>query len=297
MPLLILGRVDEAERTILAAQDLNRTVQNAASVSLNLANLASLACVRGDFDGAEQHARDGIASMRRAGYGWSGLLILPALACARALRGARSTAKEAIELLIQPGFVFEDPGFCVESVGRYQKLIDAYCGRRLEPDDGPARFLGSDDHPFGLDFASITPLCAEVEIAWYSGSDALSPNVHKALELADRRQMVFSIAWPFMIPRLRGMAAAMARRWDDAGAHFEKAVGMADRLGITTEMGRARLEYAWMLADLNQVRAKERASELLKSAASSLRVAKLEGFQRRAGDLASRLGVSLDTGS
>ena len=132
--LVGLGRLAEAEVAALAACELGREAENWAGCSIGLGNLVLVAVARGDFQAAERHAREALTMVRRARYGWAGPYFLPALACARVLRGAWDEAADALTILVTPGYVFDDPGASVRLLEWvYRQLVDAHAAR-LEHD-------------------------------------------------------------------------------------------------------------------------------------------------------------------
>jgi class 3 adenylate cyclase len=52
--------------------------------------------------------------------------------------------------------------------------------------------------------------------------------------------------WPCLIPRVMAMLDAVSRRWDDATTYFEKALGLARRLGYRLELAATLLAYGKM---------------------------------------------------
>src|SRR5262249_30283213 len=124
--LVGLGRLAEAEAAALAACELGRDTENWAGCSIGLGNLVLVAVARGDFVAAEDYAREALTMVRRARYGWAGPYFLPALACARVLRGAWDEAADALTILVTPGYVFDDPRPSIRLLeGGYQQLIHA----------------------------------------------------------------------------------------------------------------------------------------------------------------------------
>lgn len=294
--LQLLGRLEEAERTVEEADTLNRLVHSQANLSLTLANKTQLAALQANTDEAAKHATDCTQLVQRASYGWSGLLALPALAAAHALKANRDEAKQAINDILKPGFLFDDPALFAESMTRYHTLIDAYAGDDLEVNTDQKHV--TDLSPFapgpsGPDFAFMTPLCVEVEIAWFTGAESISPAASEALELAHRRGMVFTTAWPFLIPRVRGMAAALEGRWDDAECYLRSAIEIADEQHVVPEQARSRLDYSYLLLSNEAHPRPDAAAEFLKQAAGMFERAGMHGFGRRATRLADSAGIAL----
>ena len=69
-----------------------------------------------------------------------------------------------------------------------------------------------------------------------------------------------------LLQTLAGIAAAAGRRWDEAQAHYETALGLADKIPFRSEQAEARYWYARLLLDRNAAGDRERARDLLHAA-------------------------------
>ena len=126
-----------------------------------------MAVAFGDFDLAEQHAYETNLMVVRSRYPWGGLRSLLALACARTLRGAWAEAEDALDVLVEPGRVFEDPGPIVRAFARvFRHLLRAHAGRIERSLDTLADDLMK---VAGSDTYSLAPLCALVELGSLAG--------------------------------------------------------------------------------------------------------------------------------
>src|SRR6266571_7199596 len=95
--------------------------------SLGLSHLASVAAARGDFDAVERRTHETMVMVSRSRYPWGGFRSLLALAYARAMRGAWAEAEDALDILAEPGHVFEEPGPVIEAFARvFRQLLRAY---------------------------------------------------------------------------------------------------------------------------------------------------------------------------
>ena len=115
-PLALLGRLDEAEAAATAASSALAGTHNWADASLAVATLVSTAGFRGDFEAARRHAHEGLALARRSRYPWGCFLFLPSLAAARCQQGAWEEAEHALDLLVEPGEVFEEVSAPVQAL-------------------------------------------------------------------------------------------------------------------------------------------------------------------------------------
>ncbi|MGH7305829.1 MAG: ATP-binding protein, partial [Candidatus Rokuibacteriota bacterium] len=109
VPLTLLGRLDEAQAVALEACEVTRRSHDWGNHSLGLSHLACVAVARGHFVASEERALETLL-MSRSRYPWGGFRSLLALACARGLRGAWTEAEDALDVLVEPGRVFEQAG-------------------------------------------------------------------------------------------------------------------------------------------------------------------------------------------
>jgi tetratricopeptide (TPR) repeat protein len=264
MPLgfVLLGRLEEAETTARAAYELTRTIHEwGEGVSVALSHLASVAVARGDFVATERHAQETRSMVSRSGYPWGGFRAMLALACAYALRGAWREAEAALDLLLEPGRVFDNPG-PVERVfvATLRQLVLAYA------EDGPATLeiqVSEVMQHVRTDSYSLAPLCALVELADLLEAPLLAAQPSQALMLAAERGVLWSSGWMFLIPRVLGVAAMLRRQWDHAEGYFHAAMAAAEHSGAQPEMGRTYLDYARMLSARSTPGDQSRAFELL----------------------------------
>ena len=128
-----------------------------------LSHLASVSVARGDFAATERYAEETMQAMFRSGYPWGGFRALLALACAYTLRGAWREAEAALNMLAEPGRVFQEPGPVLRVfITIFRHLVQAYEGTGEEtltlqiPEVMPQ---------IGTDSYALAPLCALVELA------------------------------------------------------------------------------------------------------------------------------------
>jgi hypothetical protein len=104
---------------------------------------------------------------------------------------------------------------------------------------------------------------------------------------------VLSFAWPNLLPRVRGIAARLGGRYGEARDHLQRAVGLAERLGVLPELARSQLELARLLALHCDGSARDEAVETLRRAAVGLRSIGMRSFYENARALAARLDIGL----
>lgn len=294
LTLTALGRLDEAEGMALEACVLIHQTHDWGGYALALATLVTVAVTRGDFALAEQYAHEVMLMVRRSRYPWGGATALPALACARFLRGAWAETDDAIALLVEPGRVFEEAGPAYQAVARVQhQLVQAYTGAVEAVRQQFGAILPGTGRSGRPDIDSLTRSCALIEIGDLIDAPALAEQPYLALLQALEQGVVFSRQWVFLLPRVLGVAAMLQRRWDKAEEHFQFAVDTATRVGARPELGRSYLDYARMLAARDEGNDHNRATELVGQASLIFSELGMEPFAQRAARLAETLQTSL----
>ncbi len=286
--LVRLGRLDEAETMALEACEVIRKTQSWGDYSMALAALVSVAVIRGDFEAVERYTHETMQVVSRSRYPWSAVFALPALACARTLRGAWAAAEDALDMLVQPGSVFENVGATLHThVQIYRQLLRAYTSEILGE---PMSALAADLLPAGgIDASTLAPCSALVEMSDLMAVPTLAEPLYQALTLAAERGVLFSTEWAFLIPRILGVAAASCRWWDTAEAHFQEAINVMTNIGAQPELGRSCLDYARMLAARGGRSDRHRAIELVSKADLIFSEFDMAPFTRQAAQLAEAL--------
>jgi len=260
--LIALGRLNEAEEVALQACELGREVHDWGDYSVALAALAYVATAKGHFAESERHAAEALAMVHRSRYPWGGILALPTLSCARILGGDWAKAEAAIDLILQPGRIFDEVAGPVQIIAWvYQQLVRAHSGTleealRQQLTENSLRGIGSE----GGDIAFLASLCAMVETGDLIGAPRMAEEVYDVLAQAVSHGVMFSSGWVFLIPRVLGVAAAMRGQVEAAERHFETAIEVATRADARPELARTCLDYARMLGshaegDTRRVRA------------------------------------------
>lgn len=291
LALTLLGRLEEAETVSVKACEATRRSQDWSSSSLGLSHLASVAVARGDFDAAERWAHETMLMVSRSRYPFGGFRSLLALACARALRGAWTEAEDALDVLVEPGRVFEDPGAVVRSFSRvFHQVVRAHAHGVDEDLEGLARDLM---RVIGTDTYSVAPLCALVELADVAGAPAIAELPFRALSGAVERGVLFSSGWMYAIPRMLGGIAALNRQWDTAEEQFRLAIDATRRERALPELGRTYLDHARMLATQAEAGSRARAIESLRLGFQIFVDLGMHPFVRQAKRVAEVLNIRL----
>jgi len=288
LALTLLGRLDEAEDVSSKACGSTRMSQDWSNHSLGLSHLASVAVAKGDFAGTERYAHETMLMVSRSRYPWGGFRSLGALACARALRGAWSEVDDALDVMLEPGRLFEDAGRVVQTFGRvFRQISRAHAGSAVEPLEPLARDVMQ---AIGTDTYSLAPLCALAELADLAGAPAVAELPYPALSRAAERGVLFSSGWMFLIPRVLGCVDALNGRWAEAEARFQTAVEVGTRVGARPELGRTYLDFARMELARDD---RAEAGRLVAEAAAIFAALGMRPLLRRAEQLAQTLETRL----
>jgi hypothetical protein len=200
----------------------------------------------------------------RSRYPWGGFRSLLALTCARTLRGAWTEAEDALDVLMEPGRVFDDAGLVVRTFARvFREVVRAQSGASVGDLTALAKDLMA---VVGTDTYSVAPLCALVELADLADAPAIAELPHRALATGAARGVLFSSGWMYAVPRMLGVIAAVNCRWDAAETHLRTAIDVAGRAGSMSELGRSYLDHARMLVARGDEADRHRAIESLRLA-------------------------------
>jgi tetratricopeptide (TPR) repeat protein len=265
LTLMQMAKVDEAESTATEACNLAQELHDWGNHSLALAALVSIAVTRGDFELAEQRGLEIMPLMNRSRYPWGGARALLTLACARLSRGEWGQAENALDMLLEPGRVFEETGAVITTWVRvYRQLLPAHTGLSVDAtlEQLAQQVLAVER----TDLFNLAPLCALVEIGYLIASPPLVVEPYQRLAQALERGVVFSSWWIFLIPRILGVAATLNSWWHQAEAHFQAATDIALQVGAKPELGRTHLDYARMLVAHNKETNRLRALDLVNQA-------------------------------
>ena len=218
LALTLQGRLDEAETVALEACALTRKTSDWGDYSVALSHLTSLAVVRGDFEATESRAHETMLMVYRSRYPWGGFRSLCALAGARALRGAWAEAEDALDILVEPGHVFEDAGPIITVFARvFRQLLRVQSQAVTEALEPLAADLM---RVVRTDTYSLGPLCALVELGDLMAAPSIAELPYQALSLAAERGALFSSGWMYLLPRILGVIATLNRQWDTAQTPF-----------------------------------------------------------------------------
>jgi tetratricopeptide (TPR) repeat protein len=292
MPTVLfhLGRFDEATLVAQEAREFASKANNWGHYSLTTGTLTCMAVARGDFAAAERYAKETMDLLLQYRFPYGGALALPAMACAYMLRGTRVEAERALNTLMEPGRVFENPEPSFGPITHvYRQLI------RLQVDTNADIASPTVTHLLNMigterfDVTSLAPYCALIELSTCEvASDAMT-YLYTQLATALGQGILFSRGWIFLLPRILGVAATINQQWEIAERHFQEAINIATRVGASPELGLTWLNYAHMLAKRGAQRDLYNAADLLHKATPVLQELHMISFARRAARLSDTL--------
>lgn len=289
MTLFVLGRLGEAKGAFERAQAWTAHTHDWGDHSTALVAQVLRAVVLGQLDGVAAHVQETLLMLRRSHYPWGGVFALPALAGARSLRGEWAEASDALDLLVEPGSVFEEVGPTLQAMVWVHRQWMAAKADPTAPER--ERIVASlravaDAAQAMQGTGELSSLCALVEIGDACGAPELAEKPYAVLSLASERGVVFSVGWVFLLERVLGVAAALLGWWDKAELHFERAITTADDLGALPEAACSRLDQARMLVRRGAGGDRPRAAARLAEAIPTLRELGLRPLLREAERLA-----------
>jgi class 3 adenylate cyclase len=286
------GDLELAEQTTRRACELSRSTQDWAEYSLALATHVAGAVARGEFQRAEEQARESLAMARRSHYPWGAALSLGALAGARALRGDFAGAGRAVDMLVAPGEVFEDAGPALGFLARvYRQLIAARQGKTSEEPLAVRLLVADPSVP--PDPQTLSALCAGAETALRLGDVAVAASCSAPLARAASSGVALSTGWIFLVPRILGAIAARQEDWERAERCFAEAESLASRSGARAELALTLLDRARALARRSGSDDRRRAGELLQRASALFDDLGMAPLEEEAIELAAELGLRL----
>jgi class 3 adenylate cyclase/tetratricopeptide (TPR) repeat protein len=265
--LATVGRIEEGVRVGEEAVSIAERVGHVGALLLarRLDGIASI--VAGDIHGADVAAHAELELGSAIGipwicqtYTWLGIVQL----WRGRFEGALAHLKEGARL--------EPPGAWHGLVDAFILLTQAYAGRRDEAlailDARSAQFPSPGGRA-GTGVWLVTGTAVE-SLALLGERGRAAELYPLALDLASRGALVRG--WDYALTdRVAGIAAAAGEDWAGAEAHFRSAAALCDRLDHRMERPNVRYWYARMLAERRSPGDRERAREMLGSAADDWR--------------------------
>ena len=259
-----LGHLEEAEGRVRASEHLTRETQEWSGASVAMAARVAVAVLRGDFETAEQLTARIVLLADRSQYPWGGYNALPALATAYFFRGEIPRAEETLEKVIEPGFLFADPGPAIRlAVWTYQQLLRIRLGVTDSLRNELMDALRGLEPPATVEIGAVPAFCSIAEMADRLDEPSLGDAAYQVVRFAWSKKVVFTSAWVFMVPRVLAVLEAQRGNSDAARAMFAEATEIATRSGASIELGRTHLDHARVLIRTGNTGDREVARDLL----------------------------------
>ena len=250
MPNLLyqLGRFTEAQQIAGEARGSAARTSNWGHYSLTAGTLTCLAVARGDFAAALRYCRETMDLVSQYRFPFGGASALLALACGYTLLGEALEAERALDQLMVPRRVFENPEPSYGAITRiYRELIKARVGASSNVATISVSHALDDLGADRFDVTSVGPFCALTELSARDYKPEVVSYLYERLLSASREGITFSRGWVFLLQRVLGVAATLNQRWQAAEKHFQDAINTAVAVGADPELGLTWVDYAAML--------------------------------------------------
>lgn len=231
------GDVPAAVEEAAAARAHNERWNLRGELTLSAAVQAGVGVAQARFADVERAGAEAALLYRRTGYVWAPPIALPALAAARAARGDRDGALEAVDLLDEVGG---------RGTQRYRQLIECWSGD-VETVRAMVEARPWPPPPTMPNILSADAATVRVEVAAAIGDRAMAAASRPALERLFAGGVVWTTGWPLLVPRLLGVVASMDGDLGDAIRWFETARAQAALSDAPGERARIDLDHAGAL--------------------------------------------------
>jgi class 3 adenylate cyclase len=233
---LLAGDLVAAEAAGLAAGRRAAAAGNWAEHALAHTVAAIAAGTQGRLDDLEDLGEVARISCGRATSTFTPLLLYPAIAWGRALRGDAGGASSALDELDAAG----------GRSARYRLAVALLAGDEVRV-DGLLADHEWRDLPQALGAFDAGAHAAELELAIHAGDTARVRAARDPFEPLDARGVAFTLEWPCLVPRLRAEAAASLGEVDAALSLADRAARIASDRGARVEQARLAVLRARLL--------------------------------------------------
>lgn len=240
MPLLLMGRIDEAVTAAESALALAQRGNDWSHSALGLAMRHALAGLRGDWEATERLRSSASMMLTRSRYPQAAFFLHASVARERWLQRDLDAALGAAEAWTD---------LAMRSAGRpFVLLLRALAGERglvaEELHQRPIRISRG-----GADFNVLGSVGLHLELASALGEPGLVEPAYEAIAPFAANGVVFSPGPTLLLERLLGTGARLVCNLQTARVHLQRAQEQAEAAKAPTELGLVHLERARLLLD------------------------------------------------
>ncbi len=240
MPLLLMGRVEEAIAAADSALELAQSGNDLAHSSLGLGIRQALAGLRGDWGDADRLRATATMMLTRSRYPQAAFFLHASVARERWLRGDVDAALGAADAWTNDA---------MRSGGRpFVLLLRVLQGERArvmqELERKPLRVPRG-----GADYNVLGSIGLQLELAAVIGSAPMAEAAYQALEPIARKGVIFSAGPVLLLQRLLGIGARVMGNFVVARGHLALAQEQAEEARTAIETGLVHLERARLQID------------------------------------------------
>jgi class 3 adenylate cyclase/tetratricopeptide (TPR) repeat protein len=287
------GQLAAAEEAARESEQIVRLTHDWAGRSLALAGHLASAVVRGRFDEAEELGAETLRTAERSGYPWGAVSGLPAVAWSRLMRGDPHGAEAALARLDEPGYLFPEPGPMIKLLLWIYRIRIRVHPALVGPErDALSNALRAAPTGDTVEVGGLGGYGAAIEIADVLGEPEMVRAPRAVIERAARGGVVMATGWTFLVPRILGIASALAGDEERAERELLRAVDLACQFEARAELALAYLDLARTERARVGAGDSERVAEFAERALDVANEIGMDAVSRRAVELGSQEGPS-----
>jgi DNA-binding NarL/FixJ family response regulator len=272
--LLEMGDVAGAERAVAQCERMAEELRQLSLEALAAVYRAALALLAGRLAEAEELSQRALALGQRAGLANALQAFGAQLFVLRSFQGRLAELEGAVK-----GFIAQYPTLITWQCAL--AYLYAELDRPREAREELERLGARDFADVPRDYLWLTALTSVAEVAAAVRDERHAATLYDMLRPFAERVAVVGPGYACLGPvaRLLGRLAAALGRWQDAGAHFETAIAVAERLDSGPWLARIQTEYAAALLARGGSDTVEHAAALVATARAT---AETQGLDREA---------------
>jgi DNA-binding NarL/FixJ family response regulator len=272
--LLEMGDVAGAERAVAQCERMAEELRQVPLEALAAVYRAALALLAGRLAEAEELSQRALALGQRAGLANALQAFGAQLFVLRSFQGRLAELEGAVK-----GFIAQYPALITWQCAL--AYLYAELDRPREAKEELERLGARDFADLPRDYLWLTALTSVAEVAAAVRDERHAATLHDMLRPFAERVAVVGPGYACLGPvaRLLGRLAAALGRWQEAGAHFEAAIAVAERLDSGPWLARIQTDYASALLARGGSDTVEHAAALVATARAT---AEAQGLDREA---------------